>query len=495
MQLNILSITEIKSLLKQREISVKELTLSILNAIEKTDGQIKAYLRIDAEGALKRAEDIDKKIARNEDIGALGGIPVSVKDVLSVKGQETTCASKILKGYKPPYTATSVLKSHDAGAILVGRTNMDEFAMGSSTENSAFGTTRNPWNIERIPGGSSGGSAASVAACEAFASFGSDTGGSIRLPASFCGVVGIKPTYGRVSRYGLIAYASSLDQVGCFARNVTDCALMLQTISGYDRKDSTSINAEVPDYLAALNGNVKGLKIGLPKEYFIKGMQTEVEQAVRNAVRKLESLGAEVMEISLPHTEYTLATYYIVATAEASSNLARFDGVRYGYRASQVADVLDMYKKTKDEGFGAEVKRRILLGTYVLSSGYYDAYYLKGLKVRTLIKRDFDEAFRKVDIIATPVSPTTAFRIGEKTADALTMYLSDVFTISANLAGLPGISVPCGFDNNSLPVGIQFLGKPLDEAVILNTGYALEQNTDYHKQLPPIVKNNIREGA
>ncbi len=489
MRLNTLSISEIKRLLEKKEVSVREVTQSVLDAIDKTDDKVKAYLLVEPDESLRRADEIDSIIAKGGDPGPLGGIPIAVKDVLSTRGQETTCASKILKGYKPPYTATAVSRSHDAGAVQVGKVNMDEFAMGSSTENSAYSVTSNPWDLNRIPGGSSGGSAASVSACQAFASLGSDTGGSIRLPASFCGVVGIKPTYGRVSRYGLIAYASSLDQIGCFARSVSDCALMLGVISGYDPRDSTSIDTEVPDYVRKLTGDVKGLRIGLPKEYFVQGMQPEVEKAVRDAVGVLKKQGAEVIDISLPHTEYTLAAYYIIATAEASSNLARFDGVQYGFRASGVKDIIDMYKKTKEEGFGTEVKRRILLGTYVLSSGYYDAYYLKALKVRTLIKRDFDEAFKKVDVIATPVSPTTAFKIGEKTEDALTMYLSDVFTISANLAGIPGVSIPCGFDDNSLPIGLQLLGRPFEEATILNAGYAFEQQTDYHKALPPIVKN------
>ena len=489
MRLNTLPIHEIKQLLAKKEVSAREVAVSVFDAIEETDDKVRAYLLVDKENALNLADEIDSLIALGEDPGSLGGIPISLKDLLSVRGQETTCASKILKGYKPPYTATPVLKTEEAGAVHTGKVNMDEFAMGSSTENSACRPTANPWDLERVPGGSSGGSAASVAACQAFASLGSDTGGSIRLPASFCGVVGIKPTYGRVSRYGLVAYASSLDQVGCFARNVRDCALVLKVIAGYDPKDSTSINEKVPDYPAELTGDVKGLRIGLPKEYFVEGMQPEVEKAVKDAVSVLEGEGAEVIEISLPHTEYTLAAYYIIATAEASSNLARYDGVRYGFRASGATDMIDMYKKTKEQGFGPEVKRRILLGTYVLSSGYYDAYYLKGLKVRTLIKQDFDKAFEKVDVIATPVSPTTAFKAGEKTADALTMYLSDVFTISANLAGIPGISVPCGFDEKGLPIGLQLLGRPFGEATVLNTAYAYEQQTEFHDMLPPIVRD------
>ncbi|MEK7841215.1 MAG: Asp-tRNA(Asn)/Glu-tRNA(Gln) amidotransferase subunit GatA, partial [Deltaproteobacteria bacterium] len=409
-----------------------------------------------------------------------------VKDIFCTKGILTTCASKILNNFVPPYDATVIKKLKEAGAVILGKNNMDEFAMGSSTENSAFFVTKNPWDTERVPGGSSGGSAASVSAGECAGSIGTDTGGSIRQPASCCGVVGLKPTYGRVSRYGMIAFASSLDQAGPMTKDVLDCAIMLNTMAGYDSQDSTCIDTPVPDYTKALTKGIKGLNIGIPKEYFIKGLDSDVEKAVKEAIEVLKKQGASVVDVSLPHTDYAIAVYYLVATAEASSNLARYDGVKYGCRAKDSKNLMDMYCKTRDEGFGPEVKRRIMLGAYSLSAGYYDAYYKKASQVRTLIKRDFEEAFKKCDVILTPTAPTPAFKIGEKTADPLTMYLSDIFTISCNLAGIPGLSIPCGFTKGNLPIGLQILGKPLDEETVLKTAYAYEQATDWHKKRPKL---------
>lgn len=451
------------------------------------------------EGLFKRIDDVDKKIkafvlsnrsaasspAEKKD-GKLSGIPVLVKDNICVKGEDTTCASKILKGFKPPYDATVVKKLKDEGAVLIGKANMDEFAFGSSCETSCYGPTRNPWNTERIPGGSSGGSAAAVAADETILALGSDTGGSIRQPASLCGVVGLKPTYGRVSRYGLIAFASSLDQIGPITKDVKDAALMMNVIAGYDEMDSTSVDMKVPDYTKSLVKDLKGMRIGVPKEYFIEGIDKEVEASVKHAIGVLKDLGANVIDITLPHTQYAVSTYYIVAPAEASSNLARFDGVQYGFRNENSTDLVDMYIKTRSKGFGDEAKRRILLGTYCLSAGYYDAYYLKAQKVRTKIKEDFDNAFKSCDCIVTPTSPTAAFKIGEKTSDPLSMYLSDIFTISANLAGIPAISVPCGFTKNNLPIGLQILAKPFDEETLFRAAYAFEQNTDFHNRKPLI---------
>jgi aspartyl-tRNA(Asn)/glutamyl-tRNA(Gln) amidotransferase subunit A len=401
-------------------------------------------------------------------------------------GIKTTCASKILGNFKPPYDATVVQKLKQAGYVLCGKPNMDEFAMGSSTENSGFFVTKNPWDLGRIPGGSSGGSAAAVAADECIGSLGSDTGGSIRQPAACCGVVGLKPTYGRVSRYGLVAFASSLDQIGPITKDVMDTAVLMNIISGHDPKDSTSANIAAPDFTRALKKDVKGMKIGMPREYFIEGMDREVEKAVKDAVKSLEGLGANVVEVSLPHTSYAVATYYILATSEASSNLARYDGVKYGFRAQGAKDLLDTYLQTRSQGFGSEVKRRIMLGTYALSAGYYEAYYKKGQQVRTLIKRDFDEAFKTVDVIATPTAPTAAFKIGEKSADPLQMYLSDIFTISVNLAGIPGISIPCGFTSGNLPVGLQLLGRHFDEESIIRAAYAYEQATEWHRRRPKL---------
>ncbi|MGH7382841.1 MAG: Asp-tRNA(Asn)/Glu-tRNA(Gln) amidotransferase subunit GatA, partial [Candidatus Methylomirabilales bacterium] len=421
-----------------------------------------------------------------EDVGPLAGIPLAIKDVICTQDVPTTCSSKILDGFIPPYDATVMRRLDQAGMVLLGKTNMDEFAMGSSTENSGYKVTRNPWDLVRVPGGSSGGSAAAVTADLCAGALGSDTGGSIRQPAAFCGIVGVKPTYGRVSRYGLVAFASSLDQIGPMTKDVRDAAILLGVIAGHDPCDSTSVNVPVPDYAAQLGREVTGLRIGIPKEYFIEGMDPEVETAIRAAINVLESLGAKAESISLPHTEYAVATYYLVATAEASSNLARYDAVKYGFRAREAKDLLSMYMKSRQNGFGAEVKRRIMLGTYALSAGYYDAYYLKALKVRTLIRKDFEDAFKRCEVIVTPTAPTPAFRLGEKTDDPLTMYLSDIFTISANLAGIPGVCLPCGFTQAGLPIGLQLLGKPFDEATLLQVAFAYEQATEWHRRKPPL---------
>ncbi|MFX4262029.1 Asp-tRNA(Asn)/Glu-tRNA(Gln) amidotransferase subunit GatA [Pelotomaculum propionicicum] len=476
---------ELHDLLIKKEISAEELNKAVLDRVESVEDKIGAYITRTRENALDQARAVDQQIKNGEKISPLSGIPVAIKDNMCTYGVKTTAGSKILSNFIPPYSATVVKKLDAAGAALVGKTNLDEFAMGSSTENSGFFTTKNPWDTGRVPGGSSGGSAAAVAAGEAVCSLGSDTGGSIRLPASFCGVVGMKPTYGAVSRYGLIAYASSLDQIGPFARDVTDCALMLNAICGHDPLDSTSAKYPVADYSGFLKDNVRGLKMGVPEEYMAEGIDPEVQSVILKAMEKMESLGAVVEYTSLPHTEYALPTYYLIAPAEASSNLARYDGVRYGIRAKEAEDVIDMFMNTRSLGFGNEVKRRIMLGTYALSAGYYDAYYLKALKVRTLIKEDFDRAFEKYDLLLSPVSPTTAFHIGEKTDDPLQMYLSDICTISVNLAGIPGISIPCGFAGG-MPVGLQLMGKHFDEGTLLRPAYSFEQNTDYHKQFPEL---------
>ena len=479
MSLHTLTISELRDKLQRGEVSARQLTQALLDRIQTVDGKLKAYLWLNPDDALRQADATDLT-------KPLGGIPVAIKDVLNVTGQPCTCASKILQGHISVYDATAIRKLREAGAILLGRTNMDEFAMGSSTENSAWGVTRNPWDLDRIPGGSSGGSAAAVAGHEAIAALGSDTGGSIRQPAALTSCVGLKPTYGLVSRYGLVAFASSLDQIGPFTKTVEDAALLLGVIAGHDSLDSTSVPAPVPDYLEKLRAGVKGLRIGLPKEYFIAGTDREVEAAVRAAIRQLESLGAEVVEISLPHTDYAVAVYYLIATAEASANLARFDGVRYGARV-RGADVLETYSKTRGAGFGPEVKRRIILGTYALSAGYYDAYYLRAQKVRTLIRRDFEQAFQKCDVIVTPTSPTPAFKIGEKANDPLQMYLSDIFTISVNLAGNCGLSLPCGFTAQpKLPIGLQLIGKAFDEPTLLRVAHAYEQSTSWHKERPAL---------
>lgn len=481
--LNRLTISELASKLARRETSARDAIQACLDQIRRVDGNIKAFLSHDAEDSLAQADAADKALASGATHASqpLLGVPIALKDVLAVKNQPLGCGSKILAKFVSPYDATVVEKLKAAGAVVFGRLNMDEFAMGSSTENSAYFTTRNPWDTTRIPGGSSGGSAAAVAADECIATLGSDTGGSIRQPAALCGCVGLKPTYGRVSRYGLVAFASSLDQIGPFTKDVRDAATLLGVISGRDPRDSTSVPEPVPDYAAALNGNIKGLKLGLPKEYFIGGLDKEVTAAVNAAVKQLEKLGAEIVEISLPHTDYAVAVYYIIATAEASANLARFDGIRYGLRVDG-ADPVELYTKTRGAGFGAEVKRRIILGTYVLSSGYYDAYYLRAQKVRTLIRQDFLKAFEKVDLIVTPTTPTAAFKAGEKSDDPMQMYLSDIFTISCNLAGICGISLPCGFTSNpKLPIGLQLLGKPFGEQTLLKTAHAYEQTTAWHQ--------------
>jgi aspartyl-tRNA(Asn)/glutamyl-tRNA(Gln) amidotransferase subunit A len=477
-----LSISELAPLLARGEVSPVEVTVRLLARIKERDGELNAYLTVDETGALAQAREAEARLARGE--GApLTGIPLALKDVMVTKGLRTTCASRILENFVPPFDATVVARLHREGAVILGKANMDEFAMGSSTENSAYGPTHNPWHRDYIPGGSSGGSAAAVAADLCIGALGSDTGGSIRQPASHCGVVGLKPTYGRVSRYGLVAYASSLDQIGPLTKAVRDAAMLLNAIAGHDPKDSTSVPQPAPDYTAALGREIHGLKIGVPREYFGHGLDPEVEAAIRAALKTLDGLGAELLEVSLPHTEYAVATYYVVAVAEASSNLARYDGVKYGFRA-EGKNLLETYLNTRTQGFGAEVRRRIMLGTYTLSAGYYDAYYKKGSQVRALIRGDFETAFKACQLIACPVSPTPAFRLGEKVADPLTMYLSDIFTISANLAGIPGISVPCGFSSQGLPIGLQLLGPPFGEADILQAAYAFEQATDFHRRKP-----------
>jgi aspartyl-tRNA(Asn)/glutamyl-tRNA(Gln) amidotransferase subunit A len=486
MELYHLTIHELHDMLKKGETTSLAITESVLGRIKAVDDKVKAYLTVTGDIARTQAQAADKRIKAGDTSSPLLGIPIAIKDNMCTEGIRTTCASKILANFVPPYDATVVRKLKEAGMVLCGKPNMDEFAMGSSTENSGFFITKNPWDLERIPGGSSGGSAAAVAADECIGSLGSDTGGSIRQPASCCGVVGLKPTYGRVSRYGLVAFASSLDQIGPITKDVKDTALLLNVIAGHDPKDSTSANVPAPDFTKALKKEVKGLKIGLPKEYFIEGMDPEVEKAIRGAVKTLEGLGAKVVEVSLPHSDYAVATYYILATSEASSNLARYDGVKYGFRAQSAKDLLEMYMKSRSQGFGSEVKRRIMLGTYALSAGYYEAYYKKGQQARTLIKRDFDEAFKSVDVIATPTAPTAAFKIGEKSADPLQMYLSDIFTISVNLAGIPGMSLPCGFTKGNLPIGLQLLGRHFNEEAILHAAYAYEQATEWHKKKPKL---------
>jgi aspartyl-tRNA(Asn)/glutamyl-tRNA(Gln) amidotransferase subunit A len=465
--------------LKERQVSSVELTRAFLSRIEATDQAVNAFITVAAEQALAAAEAADQRIAAGQ-CETLTGIRLALKDIFLADGVRTTCASKMLGNFVAPYDATAWAKLKAQGAVLLGKRNMDEFAMASSCENSAFGPTRNPWNKDHIPGGSSGGSAAAIAAQQAVVTLGTDTGGSIRQPASHCGCVGLKPTYGRVSRYGVIAYASSLDQVGPMTRDVTDAALLLGAIAGHDPKDSTSVDCPVPDYAAGLQQGVKGLKIGLPKEYFIEGLDPDVQQAMDQAIEVYRKLGAEFVEVSLPHTNYAVATYYLIATAEASSNLARYEGVRFGHRAAETSGLIDLMMQSRAQGFGAEVKRRIMLGTYALSSGYYDAYYLKAQKVRTLIQQDFIRAYEQVDLLLTPVAPTPAFRIGEKTADPLQMYLSDIFTIPVNLAGICGISIPAGISRSGLPIGLQLLGRPFGEETILRAAYDFEQATDWH---------------
>jgi aspartyl-tRNA(Asn)/glutamyl-tRNA(Gln) amidotransferase subunit A len=485
-QLYELTAHELSDMLSKGQVSAREVLDSVWNRIAAVDEELHSYLLLTRELAEEQAAAVDERRASGERLPALAGVPVALKDIYCTKGIETTCGSRILAGFVPPYDADVIERCRRHGLVFLGKTNMDEFAMGSSTENSAWGATRNPWDLERVPGGSSGGSAAAVAASETIVSMGTDTGGSIRQPASLCGIVGLKPTYGRISRYGVIAFASSLDQVGPITKDVRDCALMLNVLSGYDPRDSTSINAPVPDYAESLIPDAKGLRIGLVKEFMEYqgvGVDAEVGAAVRAAVERLEELGASCGEVSLPHLNYSIPVYYIIAPAEASSNLARYDGVQYGHRTrGKVADIIEMYRKTRDEGFGPEVKRRIMLGTYALSAGYYDAYYLKAGQVRTLIRRDFDKAFEQYDLLVGPVSPTVAFRLGEKTDDPVAMYLSDVCTIPVNLGGLPGMSVPCGFSSDGMPIGLQFVGKPLGEETMLRAAYAFEQSTDHHRR-------------
>ena len=481
------TISELESMLDSKEISAVELAKAVIERKNSVDGKVGAFLSANEDELLAEASISDSLRAEGKKRGALEGIPIGLKDVLAVRGQKLTCASKILENYVSPYTASSLEKLKSRGGIFWGRLNMDEFAMGSSCENSAFQPTHNPWDLSRIPGGSSGGSAAAVAAGECVASLGSDTGGSIRQPASLCGVVGMKPTYGLVSRYGLAAFASSLDQIGPFARCVKDAAILLEAVAGHDPKDSTSVDCEIPDYASNISLEAfKGAKIGIPKEYFGAGIDPEVKAIVEKAIADCTSQGAEIVEISLPHTDLAIPVYYIIATAEASSNLARYDGVRYTRRSPDTTDAIDIYYKSRAEGFGEEVKRRIILGSYVLSSGYYDAYYLRAQKVRTLIRRDFEAAFEKVDVIMTPTSPTTAFKIGEKTSDPLSMYLSDICTINVNLAGLPGISVPCGFSDAGLPVGLQMIGKAFDERNLLSFAASYEAAHEWASRRPTL---------
>lgn len=473
---------ELHELLQSKKISALELTENIFERIDEKENSVGAFLEITKNQALEDAKKVDEKISRGEKISALEGIPCAIKDNICTKGIKTTCASKILENFVPPYDATVITKLKKENPIILGKVNLDEFAMGGSTENSAYKITKNPYDVERVPGGSSGGSAAAVASGESIFALGSDTGGSIRQPASFCGVVGLKPTYGRVSRYGLVAYGSSLDQIGPVTRDVTDCATVLNAIAGHDEMDSTSINSAIPDFTKSLIADVKNLKIGLPKEYFVKGIDAEVEKAVKDAAKVFESLGAEISEISLPHTEFAISTYYLIAPAEAATNLERYDGVSYGARVDG-ADVVEMMTNTRTEKFGEEVKRRIMIGNYALSAGYYDAYYLKALKVRTLIQKDFTDAFKNVDVILAPTAPTAAFKIGEMISDPLKMYLQDVCTVPLNLAGLPGISVPCGFTKNNLPIGFQLIGKALDEETILKTAFTYEQSQNFAGQV------------
>jgi len=484
MDLHSLTIHELHDLLAKKEVSSREATEALYRRIREVDGKTQAYLLLTEEEAFRQADQVDRKIAGKEEIGDLAGVPIGLKDILCTKGIRTTCASKILANYIPLYDGTVVSKLKRAEAVLLGKLNMDEFAMGSSTENSGFQVTRNPWDLGRIPGGSSGGSAAAVAADECLAALGSDTGGSIRQPASCCGVVGMKPTYGRVSRYGLVAFASSLDQIGPITKDVEDCAILMNVISGYDPLDSTSVKMEVPDYKQFLIKDVRGIRIGIPKEYFIEGMDPEVERSIEKAIGLFQDWGVEIRSISLPHTEYAVAVYYIICTAEASSNLARYDGVKYGFRSIGYEDLMEMYTQTRAKGFGQEVKRRIILGTYVLSAGYYDAYYRKASQVRTLMRADFEEAFQKVDVILTPTAPTPAFRIGEKVGDPLQMYLSDIHTIPVNLTGIPAISIPCGLSREGLPIGLQLMGRHFDEGRLLRVAYTFEQSTDFHLKRP-----------
>ncbi len=481
-----LTIHELAARFRRGDVTPTQAAREYLDRIAALDPKVKAYLTVTGEAALARAAEADARFKSGAPLGPLDGVPLGVKDVFCTRGVRTTCGSKILEGFVPPYDATVVARLVRAGAVILGKLNMDEFAMGSSTENSAYFTTRNPWDLSRVPGGSSGGSAAAVAADLAAAALGTDTGGSIRQPAAFCGNVGLKPTYGRVSRFGLVAFASSLDQVGPLAKDVLDAALMLQAIAGHDPMDSTSAAIPVPDYTAELDRGVRGLRVGIPAEYFIEGLDAEVEAAVRAAIETLKGLGAKPESVSLPHTEYGLAAYYLIAPAECSSNLARYDGVKYGLRVPGARDLIDMYSRTRGAGFGAEVKRRVMLGSYALSAGYYDAYYGKAQKVRTLVQRDFQKAFERVDVIVAPTTPSAAFKMGER-EDPLSMYLNDVFTIPVNLAGLPGLSVPAGFTKSGLPIGLQVIGKAFDEATLLRTAKAYEAATRWHEKKPRLA--------
>lgn len=486
MELYSLTLSEIAKKIKEKEVSIKEVLDSVFARIDKVEGKVEAYITLTREEAYKRAEDLQKRIDAGEDIGILGGVPIAIKDNICTKGIKTTCASKMLENFIPIYDATVIEKLKEAGAIIIGKTNMDEFAMGSSTESSYIKKTKNPWDLEKVPGGSSGGSAATVSGDMAFSALGSDTGGSIRQPASYCSVVGLKPTYGLISRFGLIAYASSLDQIGPFTKNVEDSALMLNVIAGYDKKDTTSANIDKKDYTKSLINSVKGVKIGVPHDFVSEGLNEDVKTSYDNAINILKNAGAEIIDIDLEYAKYSLATYYIIATAEASSNLGRYDGIRYGYRAKDFEDLDDLYNKSRTEGFGEEVKKRIMLGTFVLSSGYYDAYYKRAQQVRTLIIENFKKAFDKCDSIIIPTAPNTAFKFGSKTENPLEMYLEDIFTVPVNIAGLPAISVPGGFDKDNMPIGIQFIANSFDEEKLLQIAYTFEQNTDYHTKKPNI---------
>ncbi len=485
MDLPYLNISQAQALLRSRQISSLELTQAVLDRIHRLDPVLRAWLTVDEKAALEQARRADERLQRGERLTPLTGIPFGVKDSIITQGMRTTCASRLLENYIPPYQSTAVERLLEAGAVLIGKHNLDEFSMGSSTENSAFFPTRNPWDPQRVPGGSSGGSAVAVAAGQCFFALGGDTGGSIRLPAAFCNVVGLKPTYGRVSRYGLIALASSFDTIGPLTRTVEDAALVLQVIAGPDGRDSTALPDPVPDYRAALDRPVKGLRLGLPREYFVSGMEAGVEAALREAIRRFEALGMEVCEVSLPHTPYALAVYYLILFAEASANLARFDGVRFGVAAEEAQTIADLYLQTRQKGFGAEVKRRILLGAFTLSAGYYDAYYLKAQRVRTLLRQDFERAFEECDVLLTPVSPSVAFRLGEKIADPLAMYLSDIYLVAVNPAGVPALALPCGFADG-LPVGMQLIGRHGAESLLFQVGHAYQQVTEWHHMYPPL---------
>ena len=479
------TIIQARHQLKEKKYSAVELLDAVYKRIDVVDGKVKAYIHLTRDIAHRQAEEADQKLAAGEDAPLLG-VPIALKDLICMKGTHTTCASHILENFVSPYDATVVKRLKEAGAVLIGKTNMDEFAMGSSNENSYFHVTKNPWDLNHVPGGSSGGSGAAVAANECMGALGSDTGGSIRQPAAFCGITGLKPTYGRVSRFGLVAFASSFDQIGPMTKTAEDAAILMNVIGGHDPMDSTSADVPLPDFTAALSNDVKGLKVGIPKEYFGKGLNADIEKTVLEAIKTLESMGMQAVEVSLPHTEDAVAAYYILACAEASANLSRYDGVKYGYRSEHADNLMDMYTNTREEGFGEEVKRRILLGTFVLSSGYYDAYYLKGQKARTLIKQDFEEAYKKCDLMVGPIAPAPAFKLGEKLDDPLQMYLSDIFTISANLAGIPAMSIPCGQSKDNLPIGLQLMGKHFDEETLLNVAHRYQHTTDHHLQHPTL---------